>query len=322
MEPNSGRGSLNGEDRDRAKLVKPAWLKVRAPGGEEVVRLREKLRSLNLYTVCEEARCPNIGECWTEGTATVMIMGDVCTRGCRFCAVNTGNPRGVLDPQEPEHTAVAIKAMEARYVVVTSVDRGDLADHGAAHFAATIRAIRKVSPETLVEVLIGDLGGDLDSLRVIVDAQPDMLAHNLEAVRRLSPKVRDRRATYDRSLKVLEEAKKMDPELPTKSSLMLGLGEKYEEILESMDDLRDADVDALTLGQYLQPTPKHLKVQEFVTPKDFAAYEHLGLLKGFRYVASGPLVRSSYKAGSFHLLAGLRRGISGSSAPIKGGEKV
>jgi len=212
--------------------------------------------------------------------------------------------------------------MGARYVVVTSVDRDDLPDHGAAHFAETIRAVRRISPETLVEVLIGDLGGDLESLQVIVDAQPDMLAHNLEAVRRLSPSVRDRRATYDRSLNMLEAAKKMDPDLPTKSSLMLGLGERYEEVLESMDDMREVGVDALTLGQYLQPTPRHLKVQEFVTPEDFASYEHLGLLKGFRYVASGPLVRSSYKAGSFHLLAGLRRGTTGERANEEGGEKL
>ena len=189
------------------------------------------------------------------------------------------------------------------------MDRDDLPDHGAAHFAETIAAIRRVSPETLVEVLIGDLGGDEASLRTIVEARPDMLAHNLESVRRLTSQVRDPRATYDRSLKVLEKAKEMDPGLPTKSSLMLGLGEQHEEILESMDDLRDVGVDALTLGQYLQPTPKHLKVYEFISPKDFASYEHLGLLKGFRFVASGPLVRSSYKAGSFHLLAGLRRGL-------------
>jgi len=301
-------------------MAKPAWLKVKAPGGEDVVRLREKLRSLKLYTVCEEARCPNLGECWSEGTATVMIMGETCTRGCRFCAVKSGNPGGTLDPREPENTAVAVKTMEARYVVVTSVDRDDLPDHGAAHFAETIRAVRRISPETLVEVLIGDLGGDLDSLKKIVDAKPDMLAHNLEAVRRLSPSVRDRRATYDRSLKILEAAKKMDPALPTKSSLMLGIGEEHEEVLESMDDLRDIGVDALTLGQYLQPTPKHLKVQEFVTPEDFASYEHLGLLKGFRYVASGPLVRSSYKAGSFHLLAGLRRGITDEGSQSNSGD--
>jgi lipoic acid synthetase len=292
---------------ERPRMRRPDWLKIRPAAGPNVTELRQKLRELGLFTVCEEARCPNIGECWTEGTATVMIMGGLCTRGCRFCSVQTGNPKGFLDPNEPAHTADVVAAMNARYVVVTSVDRDDLDDGGAAHFAATIRAIRERTPQTLVEVLIGDLGGNEDALRTLVAAEPDMLAHNIETVRRLSRRVRDARANYERSLQVLARAKEMDPALPTKSSIMVGLGETEEEVYESMDDLRDVGVDALTVGQYLQPTPKHLKVEEFISPSVFKEYEHFGLLKGFRFVASGPLVRSSYKAGSFHRLAEMRR---------------
>jgi lipoic acid synthetase len=236
-----------------------------------------------------------------------MIMGGLCTRGCRFCSVQTGNPKGFLDLNEPGHTAEVVAAMNARYVVVTSVDRDDLEDSGAGHFAATIEAIRARTPETLVEVLIGDLGGKDSALKTLVDARPDMLAHNIETVRRLSRRVRDARANYDQSLKVLARAKELDPALPTKSSIMVGLGESEDEVLESMDDLRAHGVDALTVGQYLQPTPKHLKVEDFIAPETFQYYEHMGLLKGFRYVASGPLVRSSYKAGSFHKLAEMRR---------------
>jgi lipoic acid synthetase len=236
-----------------------------------------------------------------------MIMGGLCTRGCRFCAVETGNPNGWLDPHEPKNTAEAIGAMNARYVVVTSVDRDDLPDSGAAHFAATIQAIREVSPTTLVEVLIGDLAGKRSSLDTLVQARPDMLAHNVETVHRLSRRVRDKRANFEQSLEVLRLAKELDPGLPTKSSIMLGLGETVEEVIETMDELRAVGVDALTLGQYLQPTEKHLKVEEYVTPETFQHYEHIGHLKGFRYVASGPLVRSSYKAGSFHRLAQLGR---------------
>ena len=296
-----------GNPRGRARMRKPEWLKIRPAAGDRVTELRHKLRDLGLYTVCEEARCPNIGECWQEGTATVMIMGGLCTRGCRFCSVKTGNPQGALDPAEPAHTADVVAAMDARYVVVTSVDRDDLEDSGAGHFAATIEAIRTRTPETLVEVLIGDFAGKASSLRTLVDAQPDMLAHNIETVRRLSRRVRDVRATYDQSLEVLARAKAFDPALPTKSSIMVGLGETEDEVLESMDDLRAQGVDALTVGQYLQPTPKHLKVENFVKPETFKYYEHMGLLKGFKYVASGPLVRSSYKAGSFHKLAEMRR---------------
>jgi len=236
-----------------------------------------------------------------------MIMGGTCTRGCRFCAVDTGNPNGWLDHDEPRKTAEAVRAMDARYIVVTSVDRDDLPDSGAAHFAATIEAIRHASPETLVEVLIGDLAGKESSIKTLVDARPDMLAHNIETVRRLSRRVRDKRATFDQSLEVLRLAKSLDPGLPTKSSIMVGLGETEEEVIEAMDELRAVGVDALTLGQYLQPTEKHLDVVDYVRPETFQHYEHIGYLKGFKYVASGPMVRSSYKAGSFHRLAELGR---------------
>lgn len=301
----AGPETQTGAGAGRAR--KPPWLKVRPPTGEVVRALRADLRGKRLHTVCEEARCPNLGECWGEGTATIMIMGGVCTRGCRFCAVTSGNPGGRLDPDEPVNTARAVAAMGASYLVVTSVDRDDLPDNGAAHFAATIRAVREHAPDTLLEVLIGDLGGDADALAELVAARPDMLAHNVETVRRLSRRVRDVRATYDRSLEVLRRAKALDPELPTKSSIMVGLGETEAEIWEAMDDLRDAGVDVLTLGQYLRPTSRHLPVVDYVSPEQFQSYEHIGLLKGFRYVASGPLVRSSYKAGTFHRLAGLRR---------------
>ena len=229
-----------------------------------------------------------------------MILGGICTRGCRFCAVTSGNPGGVIDPLEPENTARAVQRMGVRHVVVTSVDRDDLEDHGASHFAATVRACHELAPDTAVEVLIGDLGGDREALRTVVEARPEVLAHNLETVRRLTPRVRDRRADYDVSLGVLRAAKDLDPDLGTKSSLMLGLGETETEVLESMDELRAAGVEGLTLGQYLRPSGRHLEVAEWITPEAFAAYERTGLEKGFAYVASGPLVRSSYKAGSFY----------------------
>jgi len=289
------------------RASKPEWLKIRPLGGEALLRLKKDLRTKELFTVCEEARCPNLAECWNEGTATIMIMGGICTRGCRFCAVTTGNPGGILDANEPENTARAVAAMDAKYIVVTSVDRDDLPDSGAGHFAETIQAIRAFSPETLVEVLIGDLAGRLESLQTIVSARPDMLAHNVETTRRLSRRVRDKRATYEQSLELLRRVKELSPGLPTKSSIMVGLGETEDEVLETMDDLRSVGVDALTVGQYLRPSPKHLAVADYIPPEQFQHYEHMGLLKGFKYVASGPLVRSSYKAGSFHRLAQLGR---------------
>ena len=280
---------------------KPEWLRVRPPAGENYAHLKSLLRSLDLHTVCEEAHCPNVGECWGGGTATIMLLGDVCTRGCRFCAVRSGNPHGLVDPDEPRKVAVAIADLSLTYVVLTSVDRDDLPDGGAAHFASTIREIKQRNPEILVEALIPDFQGDMEAVRCVVDAGPDVLDHNLETVRRLQTAARDRRAGYDQSLAVLRAAKAMRPGIYTKSSIMLGLGETEGEVLEALRDLRAVDVNILTLGQYLRPSAWHLPVQEFVSPDRFDAYREIAERMGFLYVASGPLVRSSYRAGEFFL---------------------
>lgn len=275
---------------------KPAWLKVRAPGGESYGRLKSTFRELDLHTVCEEARCPNVGECWSEGTATVMLLGDVCTRGCRFCAVTTGDPRGAVDVREPEHVARAISRLGLQYVVLTMVDRDDLLDGGAAHVARTVTRLRELRPDILVETLLGDFGGNFDYVDPTLDAAPHVWAHNIEVVRRLQRTVRDVRCSYDRSLSVLRRAKERRPETFTKSSIMVGLGETDDEVFETLADLRAANVDLVTLGQYLRPSPKHLAVESFVTPEAFERYAEEGRRLGFAYVASGPLVRSSYKA--------------------------
>ncbi len=276
---------------------KPEWLKVRAPGGERYTHIKETLRRYDLHTVCEEARCPNVGECWGSGTATIMILGDVCTRGCRFCAVTTGNPRGAYDPREPEHTGRTIAAMGLEYVVITMVDRDDMLDGGAAHVAETLRAIRAHSPEILIEALLGDFSGNLDDVATTVtEGRPDVFAHNVETVERLQRTVRDARCSMERSLAVLRHAKAVSPETYTKSSIMVGLGETRDEVLETMRALRAVDVDVLTLGQYLRPTPKHHELVRYWTPEEFDALRDEGLAMGFRYVASGPLVRSSYRA--------------------------
>jgi len=280
---------------------KPEWLRVRPPSGEAYVRLKGLLHGLNLHTVCEEARCPNVWECWGGGTATIMLLGDTCTRGCRFCAVKSGNPRGALDLDEPRRVAMALAELDLSYVVLTSVDRDDLPDGGAAQFARTIREIKARRPDLLVEALIPDFQGDLDAVRTVVEAGPDVLDHNLETVRRLQAHVRDRRAGYDQSLRVLRAAKALRPGLFTKSSLMLGLGEAREEVLEAMRDLRANDVDIVTLGQYLRPSEWHVPVAEFVPPEDFERLRVAGEAMGFLYVAAGPLVRSSYKAGEYFL---------------------
>ncbi len=281
---------------------KPPWLKVRMPGSERFHQIRARARELKLATVCEEARCPNIGECWGGGTATFMVMGDTCTRGCRFCAVKTSRRPDALDPDEPRHLAEAVAEMALDYVVITSVDRDDVADGGAAHFAACIRAVRDASPKTMVEVLIPDFQGHLGSLLTVVEAEPEVIAHNVETVRRLSPRVRDPRAGYDQSLRALEALKRMNPEGFTKSALMVGLGETEDEIVAAMRDLRAVGCDFLTIGQYLQPTPKHLAVETFIHPDVFERYREIGEGElGFAYVASGPLVRSSYKAGEFFI---------------------
>ncbi len=279
-----------------ARDPKPPWLRVRLPGGPGFDAVRRTVREHRLSTVCEESHCPNIGECWTHGTATLMLMGSVCTRACRFCAVDTGNPHGWLDPDEPRHAAESVRLMGLRYVVLTSVDRDDLPDGGAAHYAACIAAIRRMNPHTAVEALTPDFGGDPDAVATVVDAGIEVFAQNLETVERLTHPVRDPRAGYGQTLAVLRHAKRHRADVLTKSSLMLGLGEAEDELRAAMDDLRAADVDVLTLGQYLRPTPHHLPVERWVHPDDFATYREWGLERGFVEVASGPLVRSSYRA--------------------------
>jgi lipoyl synthase len=287
---------------------KPPWLKVRAPGGERYGELKATFRSLDLHTVCEEARCPNIGECWSEGTATVMLLGDTCTRGCRFCAVTTGQPRGAVDVREPEHVARALSRMPLQYVVMTMVDRDDLLDGGADHVAKTVRRLKELRPDMLVETLLGDFGGHERDVDVTVDARPDVWAHNIEVVRRLQRTIRDVRCSYDRSLDVLSHTKKRCPEMVTKSSIMVGIGETDAEVLETMRDLRTACVDIVTVGQYLRPTPKHAPVDRYVEPARFDAFAREGRAMGFAYVASGPLVRSSYKAAEVFVRSVLRPG--------------
>ena len=304
-------------------LTKPPWLRQRAPQGDRYEYLRSNLRDLKLATVCEEAVCPNIGECWNGGakgegsaggeegheigTATIMLLGDTCTRGCRFCAVNTAATPAPPDPDEPEHTASAIAAWGVGYVVLTSVDRDDLPDGGADHYARTVRSVKAKAPHILVECLVGDFAGDLGAVDLLANSGLDVFAHNLETVASLQRRVRDPRAGYDQSLAVLRAAKASKPGLFTKSSLMLGFGETDDEVIDAMCDLRDAGVDILTFGQYLQPTPRHLPVVEFVHPDKFEHWRRYGEQEcGFRYVASGPLVRSSYRAGEFFVEAMIR----------------
>ncbi|MED4584174.1 lipoyl synthase [Brevibacillus choshinensis] len=276
---------------------KPEWLKINLVSGSELAsfkELKQTMRSKTLHTVCEEAKCPNIHECWASGTATFMILGDICTRACRFCAVKTGLPTE-LDVAEPERVAEAAEQMRLKHVVVTSVARDDLADGGAQIFAETIKAIRRRLPFASVEVLIPDFMGNWDALKVVMDARPDVLNHNIEAVRRMSDRVRAR-AKYDRTLELLKKAKEFQPTIPTKSSLMIGVGETIEEIIETMDDLRSVDVNIMTIGQYLQPTKKHLNVENYYHPDEFARLKEEGMKRGFSHVEAGPLVRSSYHA--------------------------
>lgn len=278
------------------RVPKPEWLKVKLPRGDDYERVKAKVNTLQLNTVCKEAMCPNLAECWGAGTATIMILGDTCTRGCRFCNVKTGNPKGVVDWMEPIRVAEAVRDMGWKYLVVTAVDRDDLPDGGALIFANTIRAIHEKVEGSKVEILSGDYRGDLGALDIVMDAKPDVFAHNLETVRRLTPRVRDKRAKYDQSLRILEYAKQRAPERFTKTSLMLGLGETDEELEQAMDDARAVGVDIFTMGQYLQPTKKHLPVEEFVTPEKFAELGRLAKSKGFHQVVSSPLSRSSYHA--------------------------
>jgi lipoic acid synthetase len=284
-------------DVDRGSLAgKPRWLKAPVAAGEGYDFVRRTVREHRLATVCEEAKCPNIGECWNAGTATIMLMGAVCTRACRFCAVDTGNPRGWLDADEPANVAESVALMRLRYVVLTSVNRDDLADGGAAHYAACVRAIKRRTPETAVEALTPDFQGVLPDVERVVDSGVDVFAQNVETVRRLTHPVRDARAGYEQTLAVLAHAKRHRPDVLTKSSLMLGLGETETEIGQCMDDLRAVGVDVLTLGQYLRPTVNHLPVARFVAPAEFERYRDSGLARGFRECVSGPLVRSSYRA--------------------------
>jgi len=279
---------------------KPRWLRVPVGGGERYLQVRETLQRLRLHTVCAEAHCPNVGECWSGGTATVMLMGDTCTRGCRFCHVKTAARPPALDPAEPRHLAEAIAGLGLDYIVVTSVDRDDLPDGGAAHFADAIVRLKAI-PGLLVEVLTPDFQGDAEAVRTVGRAAPDVFANNLETVRRLTPVVRDARAGYQQTLDVLARMKREFPRVVTKSSIMLGLGEAEAEVVEAMRDLRAHGVEILTLGQYLRPSAWHLPVIEFVSPERFDAWRERGLALGFRYVASGPLVRSSYRAGELFL---------------------
>ena len=285
------------------KLEKPQWLKIKLRTNDNFSGIKNTLREHNLHTVCESAHCPNISECWNTGTATFMLMGDVCTRGCKFCAVKTGNPMRILDKDEPKKLARALAEIKLfDYVVLTSVNRDDLTDGGASHFADCIREVKKEHPKIKVEVLIPDFKGEQSSIKKIADAKPEVIAHNIETVERLQKKVRDARANYRQSLCVLESVKNFDKTIYTKSSIMLGLGETDDEVLQSMKDLREINVDIITLGQYLRPSEWHLPINNFVAPSKFEYFRQKALDAGFMYVASGPLVRSSYKAGELFMM--------------------
>lgn len=280
------------KEEEVKKVKKPKWLRVKLPTGEEFKNVRKIVDEHKLNTICQSGNCPNMGECWGAGTATFMILGNTCTRSCGFCSVATGKPEPA-DPFEPAKIAKSVSLMNVKHCVITSVDRDDIPDAGAEIWAQTVRAIRRKSPTTTMETLIPDFMGKWDSLQKVIDVAPEIVSHNLETVRRLTKEVRIQ-AKYNRSLEVLRRLK--DGGMKTKSGIMLGLGETEEEVIEAMDDLRSVKVDILTLGQYLQPTPKHLPVAEFITPETFKKYETIGLEKGFRFVESGPLVRSSYHA--------------------------
>lgn len=280
----------------REFFPKPSWLKIRPPT-QAFTELKQTISRHSLHTVCQEAHCPNMSECWSKGTATFMVLGEVCTRGCRFCAVKSGNPMGALDHEEPIRLAKCVREMNLRYVVVTSVDRDDLPDQGASHFAECVRQVKRLCPGIIVEVLTPDFRGNKECIKTVTEAGPNVFDHNVETVKRLQSKVRDRRANYEQSLSVLQEAKSICPSIYTKSSIMLGLGEKEEEVIEAMSDLREVGVDILTLGQYLRPGEWHLPVEEWVTPEKFEKLKKIGEELGFLYVASGPFVRSSYRAG-------------------------
>lgn len=289
-------GQKRRTDEQAPRGDKPKWLRFVSPGGEGYQAVKKIVRTHRLSTVCEEAMCPNIGECWSAGTATIMLMGSVCTRACQFCAVDTGNPKGWLDLDEPKNTAESVALMSLKYVVLTSVNRDDLTDGGADHFAATVRAIKKRSPETAVEALTPDFQGVMSDVEKLIDSGLDVFAQNVETVKRLTHPVRDPRASYRQTLSVLAHGKQHRPQVLTKTSLMLGLGETEDEIKQAMDDMREHDVDIVTFGQYLRPTVNHLPVDRYVAPEAFDRYREWGLERGFLEVVSGPMVRSSYRA--------------------------
>ncbi len=278
------------------RLAKPDWLRIKIASSQGYQKTQNIVHKHKLATVCEEAKCPNISECWSSGTATIMLMGDVCTRACRFCAVNTGNPKGWLDPEEPEHTAQSVQLMGLQYVVLTSVNRDDLPDGGAGHYAACVSKVKELNPETAVEALTPDFLGVNKDVETVIDSGVEVFAQNVETVKRLTHPVRDPRASYEQTIDVLAHAKTYKPEVLTKTSLMLGLGETEDEIQQTLDDLKKAKVDIVTFGQYLQPTANHYSIARYVSPEEFNTYRQWGLGKGFLEVVSGVFVRSSYRA--------------------------
>ena len=287
--------------KPQERLPKPDWLKIQPPGGERYSQIKGLVQNHSLSTVCQEAKCPNLSECWGGGTATYMLLGSVCTRGCRFCNVATSKNGEAVDLEEPQKLAFSIKTMGIEYAVITMVDRDDLPDGGAQHVQNCLNEVKKQNPNTLIEMLSGDFRGNFDQIKVVAESNLEVFAHNIETTRELTPTVRDPRCGYDQSLTVLRRVKQEYSHLFTKSSIMVGLGEKKDDVYRAMNDLREHQVDILTLGQYLQPSPKHLKVQEFIHPDIFKQYEEMGKELGFMYVASGPLVRSSYRAGELFL---------------------
>ncbi|CAD2102326.1 lipoyl synthase, putative [Plasmodium vinckei lentum] len=319
----------NAQDEEKSKKVKipkvgnampekkPDWFHVPAPSGEKYKKLKADLGKLKLHTVCEEAQCPNIGECWNIGTATIMLLGDTCTRGCKFCSIKTSSKPPPPDINEPFNTAKAICEWDINYIVLTSVDRDDLPDGGADHFAKTVELIKFSKPNILIECLVSDFQGNKDSIKRLALSGLDVYAHNIETVKRLQKYVRDKRANYEQSLFVLKTAKEINPNLYTKTSIMLGLGETEDEILQTMKDARSNDVDVITFGQYLRPTKNHLNVVEYISPQMFNYYKDVGLKMGFRYIASGPLVRSSYMAGEYFMKNMVEKGRNQKNQQIK-----
>ncbi|MBL7665147.1 MAG: lipoyl synthase [Bacteriovoracaceae bacterium] len=280
-------------------IQKPEWLKVKLPKGGNFNKIKSELRERGLSTVCEEAKCPNISECWEAKTATLMILGDTCTRACKFCHVKTGNPKGFINHEEIANSSHLVGLMSLNYVVITSVDRDDLADHGSAHFAAVVTRVKQDHPKTKIEVLIPDFGGHEQFMHALAQSQPFVIAQNMETVKRLTHPVRDRRASYETTLQCLDFYKKNYPHISTKTSIMVGLGETWMELQETLEDLRRVGCDIVTFGQYQQPTRRHLAVERFYTPDEFEELKRMAYKLGFKFVASGPLVRSSYKAGDY-----------------------